>query len=144
MEYVAKNGPQIRRVCNEVRGFFTWGYKRPKWAYRLFISIVTAPGMGWCCDSLPSWSAPFFWRIGVCSVITPLEDTTRNTYSKEGSKVYELPIRTLLSSPQQGSRTRVPDTELEWSDDYKNTRYEFQKVQANSFCLFTSRFIQIA
>lgn len=132
-----------------VRGFFIWGNKRPKCAYLLFLSIVRAPAMGWCCDSLPKprICSRFWGTRGLqCHHHHYPTGTTQreNTYSKEGASLQALYIRALLSSPQQGSRTRFPDRELEQSDDYKNTRYEFQKVETNSFCLFILRFIQIA
>lgn len=68
----------------------------------------------------------------------------RTSNREKGASLQAWYMRTLLSSPQQGSRTRFLHTKLEHSDDYRNMRYEFQKVQVNSFCLFISRFIQMA
>lgn len=68
----------------------------------------------------------------------------RTSNLEKGASLQAWYIRTFLSSSQQDSRTKFPHTELEHSDDNRNTRYKFQKVQANSFCLFISRFIQIA
>ena len=149
MEAVAKNGWQIPRACNEeLRGFFTWGNKTPKCAYLLFISIVRTPAMGWCCDGLPKLKicSRFLEERGLqCRHHYPTGRRNQKTRTlKKGARLQALYIGALLSSPQQSSRTRSPDTELERSDDYKDTRYEFQKVQANSLCLFISRFIQIA
>lgn len=128
-----------------VRGSFTWGNRRSKCAYLLFISVFRAPAMGWCCDSLPKLRicSSFFEEQDLqCHHHYPTGTYNQKTHTlKKGANLQALCIGALLSSPQQGIRTRFPDTELEWSDDYKNTRYEFQKAQANSFCLFISRFI---
>lgn len=88
----------------------------------------------------------FFEELGLqCHLHHPTGRQNQRTPTLEKAASLQAQcIRALLSNPQQGSRTRFPDTELECSDDYRNTRYEFEKVQANSLCLFISRSIQIA
>lgn len=143
----SKNGPQIPRICNEeltVRVCFRFGVFLHEGIKDPNVCLSSAPLN---CQSSSNWVMLWqftwaenllwcFWGTGLAE-LSPLlhwKTQTENRYSKEGSK-----LTNGMSEPSAGQQNQVPDTELERSDNYNNTRYEFQKVQTNSFCLIYTK-----
>lgn len=91
-----------------IKGFFTLGNKRLKFACFAFISILKAPAMESCCGTLPKVGVRsiFFLKSRVCSVITitPLEDTTREHLVQRREQAYKFGLSELsLAGPSRAA-----------------------------------------